>query len=175
MPIDIRRIRADEWELSRDLRLAALQDEAAGVAFLETYEHAAAQPDGFYRDRAAAAAAGDDVVQLVAVDGGTWVGTVTVLVQRAGSVDYHGRPVERSRAVVVGVYVRAEQRGSGLIDRLLESGARWAAERGHDQLALGVHRDNPRAQGAYRRAGFVPSGVDFYSSIGPEIEMVRAL
>ena len=43
-----------------------------------------------------------------------------MIVQRAGSLDYHGRPVERSRATVVGVYVRGEQRGSGLIDRLLE-------------------------------------------------------
>ena len=45
--------------------------------------------------------------------------------------------------------------------------------RAQDQLALGVHRDNARAQGAYRRAGFAPSGVTFTGSIGPEIEMVR--
>jgi GNAT superfamily N-acetyltransferase len=173
--VTVRRIRADEWELARDLRLDALRDEAAGIAFLETYERAVAEPDEFFQDRAARAAAGDDVLQLVAVDGDTWAGSVTVLVQRAGSVDYHGAPVERSRAVVVAVYVRPEHRGDGLIDRLLDSAAQWSRERGFDELRLGVHQDNVRAQGAYRRAGFVPSGVTFTGSIGPELEMVRPL
>ncbi|WP_082573476.1 GNAT family N-acetyltransferase [Cellulomonas sp. Root137] len=171
----VRRIRADEWALARALRLDALRDAAAGIAFLETYERATAEPDEFFQDRAARAAAGDDVAQLVAVDGETWAGSVTVIVQRAGSVDYHGVPVERSRAVVVGVYVRPEHRGDGLIDRLLDSAAQWARDQGFDELSLGVHRDNARAQGAYRRAGFVPSGVTFTGSIGPELEMVRPL
>ena len=103
------------------------------------------------------------------------MGSVTVIAQRAGSLDYHGRPVERSRATVVGVYVRGEQRGSGLIDRLLDATAQWARDLGFDELTLGVHAENARAQGAYRRAGFVPSGVTFESSIGPELEMVRHL
>ncbi|WP_315092893.1 GNAT family N-acetyltransferase [uncultured Cellulomonas sp.] len=175
LQVVVRRIRADEWELARDLRLDALRDEAAGIAFLESYEHAAAQPDEFYRSRAAASADGDDVAQLVAVEGRTWVGSATVLVERAGSRDYQGRPVERSRAVVVGVYVRPEDRGAGAIDRLLEAAARWSRDQGFDELALGVHVDNARAQASYRRAGFVPSGVEFTGSIGPEIEMVRAL
>ena len=76
---------------------------------------------------------------------------------------------------MVGVYVRGEQRGSGLIDRLLEATAQWARDLGFDELTLGVHAENARAQGAYRRAGFVPSGVTFASSIGPELEMVRHL
>ncbi|GEK21802.1 GNAT family N-acetyltransferase [Cellulomonas xylanilytica] len=171
----VRRVRADEWEAARALRLDALQDEAAGIAFLETYERAAAAPDEFYRDRTAGSAAGDDAVQLVADDGSALVGSVTVIAQRVGSVDYHGRPIERSRATVVGVYVRREQRGTGLIDRLLDAAADWARDLGFGELDLGVHRDNARAQGAYRRAGFVPSGVEFSSTIGPEIEMVRRL
>lgn len=173
--VEIRRVRADEWPLARALRLEALRDEAAGIAFLETYDRASAEPDTFFQDRTRRAADGDDVAQLVAIDGGTWVGTVTVLVQRAGSVDYHGVPVERSRAVVVAVYLRPEHRGDGLIDRLLDSAAQWSRERGFDELSLGVHQDNARAQGAYRRAGFVPSGVTFTGSIGPELEMVRSL
>ncbi|WP_456789819.1 GNAT family N-acetyltransferase, partial [Cellulomonas sp. P5_C5] len=171
----VRRVRVDEWETARALRLDALRDEAAGIAFLETYGDAAAAPDDFYRGRTAGAADGDDVTQLVAVEGSAWVGSVTVLAQRAGTVDYHGRPVERSRATVVGVYVRDEHRGSGLIDRLLEAAAQWARDLGFDELTLGVHQDNARAQGAYRRAGFVPSGATFESSIGPELEMVRHL
>lgn len=173
--VPIRRVRPDDWRAARALRLEALQDEAAGIAFLETYERASTEPDAFYQGRTARASDGDDVAQFVAVDGSTWVGSVTVIVQRAGSLDYHGHPVERSRATVVGVYVRGEQRGSGLIDRLLEETAQWARDLGFDELTLGVHAENARAQGAYRRAGFVPSGVTFASSIGPELEMVRRL
>ena len=171
----IRRVRADEWQLARALRLDALRDEAAGIAFLESYDDASAQPDQFFQDRTARAAEGDDVAQLVAVDGTVWAGSVTVLVQHAGSVDFHGRTIEHTRAVVVGVYVRPEHRGAGLIDRLLDAAGQWAAERGFDSLTLGVHQDNARAQGAYRRAGFVPSGVEYTGPIGPELELVRAL
>jgi hypothetical protein len=35
--------------------------------------------------------------------------------------------------------------------------------------------DNARAQGAYRRLGFLPNGVVFTGAIGQEIEMVRTL
>lgn len=173
--VGIRRVRADDWRSARALRLDALRDEAAGIAFLETYERAAAEPDVFYQGRTARAADGDDVAQFVAVDGSVWVGSVTVIAQRAGSLDYHGRPVEQSRATVVGVFVRGEHRGSGLVDRLLETCAQWARDQSFEILTLGVHRDNARAQGAYRRAGFAPSGVTFESTIGPEIEMVRHL
>ena len=173
--VDIRRVRADEWREARALRLDALQDEAAGIAFLETHAEAAAAPDDFYRERTAGSAEGDDVVQYVAVDGSAWVGSITVITQRAGTLDYHGVLVEKSRATVVGVFVRVEQRGTGLIDRLLDAGAQWARDRGFDELSLGVHQDNGRAQAAYRRAGFVPSGLTFSSTIGPELEMVRRL
>ncbi|KQR17882.1 hypothetical protein ASF78_08980 [Cellulomonas sp. Leaf334] len=175
MRVGIRRVRADDWRSARALRLDALRDEAAGLAFLETYEHAAAEPDVFYQGRTARAADGDEAAQFVAVDGSDWVGSVTVIAQRAGTLDYHGRPIEQSRATVVGVFVRGEQRGSGLIDRLLETCAQWAGDLGFELLTLGVHRDNVRAQGAYRRAGFAPSGVTFESTIGTEIEMVRHL
>lgn len=173
--VGIRRVRPDDWRTARALRLDALRDPAAGIAFLETYERAAAEPDAFYQGRTAGAATGGDAAQFVADDGSAWAGSVTVIAQRAGTLDYHGQPVEQSRATVVGVFVRPEHRGSGLVDRLLEAGARWARDLGFDLLTLGVHRDNVRAQGAYRRAGFAPSGVTFESAIGPEIEMVRHL
>ena len=144
--VTVRRVRPDDWRSARALRLEALQDEAAGIAFLETYERAVAEPDEFYQGRTAGAADGDDVAQFVAVDGSTWVGSVTVIAQRAGSLDYHGRPIERSRATVVGVYVRDEQRGSGLIDRLLEATAQWARDLGFDAAdPRGARRERPRA------------------------------
>jgi ribosomal protein S18 acetylase RimI-like enzyme len=42
---------------------------------------------------------------------------------------------------------------------LLDAAVAWAWERGLERVRLIVHEDNARAQGFYRRAGFVPSGV----------------
>ncbi|WP_426593753.1 GNAT family N-acetyltransferase [Cellulomonas sp. McL0617] len=175
MTATVRRVRADEWPLVRGLRLDALRDPDAHLAFLDTYENASASPDDHWQARAAGSAQGDHAAQLVAVDGDAWVGTVTVLVQRAGTQDHHGRLIERNRTLLVGVYVRPSHRGAGVIDDLLDAAVDWCREHGFTTLTLDVHRDNPRAQGAYRRAGFARSGVELTGAIGPEIEMVRTL
>ncbi len=173
---EIRRVTADDWQRVRDLRLAALRDPDTAVAFLDTYEHAASQPDEFWRRRAAGAvgsAAGGDAAQLVAVVDGEWVGTVTVLVQDAGDTDHLGLPVPERRATLVGVYLRPTHRGSGITARLIDAAAAYAAEQGLTELTLDVHQDNARAQAAYRRSGFVPTGREFTGPIGPELEMAR--
>ena len=175
MTTDIRRVRDDEWEQVRDLRLAALQDDAAPVAFLETHDQAASEPAAFWQGRTSGGASSDSVAQFVAVSADAFVGTVTVLVQEAGTLDHHSRPVESRQAVVVGVYVRPEHRGSGVVDELFEAAAEWTRGRGIGVLTLDVHSANARAQAAYRRAGFLPSGESFTSVIGPEIGMVRTL
>jgi len=47
----------------------------------------------------------------------------------------------------------------GVPPRLLfDAGLEWAWSRGAERVRLIVHEDNPRAQGFYRKAGFVPSG-----------------
>ena len=56
----IRSVRAGEWAAAKELRLAALRDPVAHLAFLETYEEAAARPDSFWQERTASAAAGVD-------------------------------------------------------------------------------------------------------------------
>nr|WP_221374033.1 GNAT family N-acetyltransferase [Actinoplanes polyasparticus] len=52
----IRAVRAEDWTLAKEIRLAALRDPAALIAFLETYDQAAAMPDEFWQGRAAGAA-----------------------------------------------------------------------------------------------------------------------
>ncbi|MCF3136112.1 GNAT family N-acetyltransferase [Streptomyces olivochromogenes] len=157
----IRAIRADEWPAVRRLRLDALRDPVAPLAFLDTYEDAAARADSFWQERAANSAENaTGVRQLIAeASDGEWVGTVTVLVEEAGSTDWAGFPVERRQAHVVGVFVRPEHRGNGLIKALFEAGLEWAWERGAERVRLLVHEDNSRAQAAYRKVGFAPSGV----------------
>ncbi|MEU1052959.1 GNAT family N-acetyltransferase [Streptomyces sp. NPDC005876] len=157
----IRPVRADEWTAVRELALRMLRDPAAPIAFLDTYEQAAARPDSFWQRRAAGGAEGSDLVRQIIAEGpgGAWLGTVTVLIEEPGMRDWAGLPVERRQGHLVGVFVRPEWRGSGLVKALFAAGLDWAWERRVERVRLLVHEDNARAQGLYRKVGFVPSGV----------------
>jgi GNAT superfamily N-acetyltransferase len=157
----VRAVRPQEWEKVRQLRLDALRDPAAPLAFLETYEEAEQKPDVFWQDRATGSGEGSTAArQLIAeTPDGTWAGTLTVLMEEAGTQDWAGLPVEHRQGHVVGVFVRPEHRGNGLIKILFDAGVEWAWERGAERVRLLVHEGNTRAQGAYRKAGFGPSGV----------------
>lgn len=174
-PVAVRRVRADEWELVRALRLAATADPDAAIAFLELHDDVAARPDEFWRDRAALAAESETVAQFVAEIGGESVGSLSVLVRATGQTDHLGRFIDDRRADVVGVWVRPDSRGIGAVDALLEAAAEWVSALGLRRVQLDVHRDNARAQGAYRRAGFAPTGETLTGPIGPEIVMERPL
>ncbi|MFJ4784158.1 GNAT family N-acetyltransferase [Streptomyces sp. NPDC088794] len=160
MNYKVRSIRADEWPAMKALRLLALKDPVAHLAFLETYEESVARPDSFWQERAARSAEGQLAAQqFVAEDpDGEWVGTLTVLVEEAGEKDWAGFPIEQLQGHVVGVFVRADHRGIGLTEVLFDAGVEWAWARGAERVRLIVHADNGRAQAFYRRAGFLPTG-----------------
>ena len=175
-PVTVRRTQPDEWRETRDLRLAALLDPAAPMAFLETHDDALARPDTFWQERARGNATSDTVAAYVAVDAdGRWVGTATGLVEAPGATDVLGGPVTRRQVHLVGVFVRPEHRGAGLLGELFEAVQDWARDRGIDRARLCVHVDNARAQAAYRKLGFTPSGARFLLQQGEELELVRAL
>jgi GNAT superfamily N-acetyltransferase len=157
----IRSVRADEWPAVKELRLAALRDPVAHLAFLETYEQAVARPDSYWRERTAKAAEGEAGAQQIIAEGpdGRWVATVTVFVEEPGTTDWAGLPVERKQGHLVGVFVRPEERGSGLTEVLFDAALEWCWGQGLERARLVVHEENGRAQRFYRRAGFVPSGV----------------
>jgi GNAT superfamily N-acetyltransferase len=161
MNYKIRSIRADEWVAAKELRLVALQDPVAHLAFLETYDEAAARPDSFYQERAVGAAEGADGAQQIIAEGpeGEWVGTLTVLLEEAGSVDWAGYEVERKQGHIVAVFVRQEVRGIGLTEVLFDAALEWAWGRGAERVRLIVHEDNERARRFYGKAGFAPTGV----------------
>lgn len=172
----VRRVRAEEWRRLRDLRLRALQDPVASIAFLESYDEAAARPDDFWQGRASGAAAGAAVAQFVAETGdGRWVGTATGLREEPGSEDFSGAAAEQLQVHVVGVYVDPDHRGSGLLQRLVDAVADWARECDVDRLRLCVHVDNGRARAAYERLGFRDTGRRIEASVGTEVEMARGL
>ena len=173
--LSVRRVRPEEWDLVRTLRLEATADPDAAIAFLEDHDEVATRPDSYWRERTQTAAESDTVAQLVAEIDDAAVGSLSVLIRATGQKDHLGRYVDDRRAFVVGVWVRPDRRGTGAVDLLLAAAAEWAAAQGLDRLTLDVHRDNHRAQGAYRRAGFAPTGETLTGPIGPEIVMARPL
>lgn len=178
MTYKVRSIRADEWREVKALRLASLQDPVAHLAFLETYEQAAARSDAFWQERAAGGAEGASGAQQIVAEGpdGEWVGTLTVLMEEAGSTDWAGFPIERRQGHVVGVFVRPEHRGIGLTEVLFEAGLEWAWAQGAERVRLIVHEDNGRAQRLYRKVGFAPTGVTVPLTAAPgQLELEFAL
>jgi GNAT superfamily N-acetyltransferase len=173
--IEVRRVFATESERLRALRLEALADPAAGIAFLETVDEARARPPAFWIDRAVCAALSDSVAQFIAETGRSWVGTITVLIPEPDALDYFGRPAPLGRALAVAVYVSPAHRGAGVIDALFAAAGDWAASQGCRELALDVHVDNARAQAAYSRLGFRPTGDEVESANGREMVMVRSI
>ncbi|MEU7050443.1 GNAT family N-acetyltransferase [Streptomyces eurythermus] len=157
----VRAIRPNDWERVRQLRLDALRDPVAHLAFLETYEEAASKPDSFWQDRAVGSGEGSTTAQQFIAEAldGTWAGSVTVLMEEPGTQDWAGNPVERRQGHAAGVFVRPEHRGNGLIEALFASGLAWAWQQDAERVRLFVHEDNLRAQTAYRRIGFAPSGL----------------
>lgn len=173
--VTVRRVLLHEWERVRDLRLEAVSDPDAAIAFLSTRDEELARDESFWRERAAGAALGDNAAQFVAVDIDRWVGTATVLLRDGGTQDHHDRDVVTPRADIVGVYLAPSHRGVGVLARMLDAASSWAEHRGANALTLDVHLENARAQAAYRAAGFTSTGVTFTSTIGPEIEMRRPI
>lgn len=173
--IEVRRVRAGEGTRVRELRLRAVSDPVASIAFLTTREQELERDQAFWDERAATGAAGDAAAMFIAERDEAWLGTLSVLVRRAGDIDHTGRRLSEGSADIVGVFVAPEARGTGAIDALLDAAARWTAGQGFETVSLDVHVDNLRAQAAYRRAGFVPTGEEFTGPIGPELVMSRSL
>ncbi|MDH6132778.1 RimJ/RimL family protein N-acetyltransferase [Kitasatospora sp. MAA4] len=163
MTYTVRPVRSEEWPLAREIRLAALQDPDAHLAFLDTYEAAVARPEQVWRDRCAAAEEGRTVRQFIGQDAaGRWLGTVTVLVELPGDEAAFGGPPSVPQAHIVGVYVRPEARGSGLAEELFRAAVAWSwalPEPRVERVRLYTHEKNLRAQAFYAKVGFVPSGV----------------
>lgn len=154
---------AGEWPRVKELRLAALRDPLADIAFLETYEKALPQPDSFWQERTDRAVAGGDVRQFVAeAPDGRWVGSVTGIVERAGAEAHFAPSPEVDQVHAVGVFVRPEARGTGVAQELFTAVLDWAwslTEPRAEQVRLFVHERNGRAEALYAKAGFVRSGV----------------
>lgn len=87
---------------------------------------------------------------------------MVVLVEPKGSAGVLGVPGECDQAHLVGVYVRPDHRGTGLLKELFDAATGWAwslEEPRVERVRLHVDERNGRARAAYAKLGFEPTGV----------------
>ena len=146
MAVEVRRIRAGEGGLLRDVRLAALVD--APSAFESTFDDEVGRPSSGWDGDAATRAAGFEAANFFAEDDGRVLGLVGAF-RPAGGADV----VE-----LVSMWVHPDGRGRGLGERLVAAVIDWAGAAGAAKVALWVMRGNYPAIGLYTRMGFVSLG-----------------
>lgn len=147
-PFTVQRVSRADAARMRALRIEMLADSP--LAFLETLAQAAARPHEQYRDRIGHASAGFELAQFVADPG------AGRLIGHAGGTVL---PDEPDVTVVFAVYVTPARRGMGVLVKLIEAVAEWSRAAGRPELMLEVVVGNDRAVRAYRRLGFVDTGV----------------
>jgi GNAT superfamily N-acetyltransferase len=138
--IDVRRVRAHEWEALRDTRLQALADEPD--AFATTHADASARPEEWWRDWALRSADGDDQAMFLAWRDGEPIGI-------AGAFRT-GRRID-----VISMWTNPANRGQGIGRALLDAAVAFAGEA---EVHLAVTETNAGARSFYERGGFVPTG-----------------
>ena len=135
---DVRRVRPEEWEQLRSLRLRALADTPSA------FGRSLAEEEGRPRDEWEAMARAP---VFVAVRDGGWMGMAGCFVEAPGDL-----------AVIWGMWVAPEARREGIGARLLTAALEWAVADGAKAVRLWVSEGNAAAAELYRRAGFAPTG-----------------
>jgi ribosomal protein S18 acetylase RimI-like enzyme len=158
--VEVRRLRADEAQEARRVRLAALLD--APDAFAMRHEQQAAEPDAYWQERARVGAAGDRIATYVAVDGDRHVGTAT------------GVSGEREGMVwLVAMWVEPPARNAGVGAALVEAVCGWARRMGAGEVELDVREQNHSALALYRRSGFEVVAGPYPAPQAPELMELR--
>jgi GNAT superfamily N-acetyltransferase len=131
----MRRLTADDWQIWRDMRLAALSESPRAFASSLAKEQEYTQRE--WRDWLADARG----LKAVAEDGAGLVGAWEPD-DSAGAVELYS------------MWVHPGRRGTGVGDLLVGEVVAWAAENGHPRIDLWVAEGNVAAENLYRRHGF---------------------
>ena len=156
----IREITMDDWELMRDVRLAALAD--APSAFASSYAREAAFTRVHWQRRI-----NERSVTFLAYDTADGAADGTVPAGLAGVY------IEDLTPDVVSMWVRPRFRGRGVGEALLEATAAWAKSRSHPVLYLWVIETNTPARRLYERCGFTPTGESMPLPSDPSLPEIR--
>jgi ribosomal protein S18 acetylase RimI-like enzyme len=136
---EIRRLTPDEWKIYRDLRFAALTNDA--IAFGSTVERERQFGEADFRARL------EQRAMFAARVGDHYVGLV-------GGVDFDQTGV----ADLISMWVAPEARRRGIGDALVRAVLDWARDQGFDQVELWVTEGNDSAERLYARHGFTRTG-----------------
>lgn len=137
--MEVRRIRSDEADRLRGLRLATLAD--APDAFVTTSAQLAEKTMEYWEKAARLGATSASRAAFVAESDGVWHGGISVVVREDG-------------AEVQAMWVRPEQRQSGVAETLVEHALAWCAEQGISRAFARINEHNVRALALAERCGF---------------------
>jgi ribosomal protein S18 acetylase RimI-like enzyme len=144
--VGVRRVRADEWEELRALRVRALEESPD--SFGSTAFEARRRDEAEWRAWATAGASSSTSAIFVAEEGGRLAGLCGVFL-------HEGEPWIGQ---IVAMWVDPRHRGRRLAEELLDAASEWSADRGADELVLDVTETNEAARRLYGRAGFAETG-----------------
>lgn len=132
----IRLTETKDWMLLKQVRLAALLDTP--TAFGVNYQTAAKYTDEQWKDRASSAG----TAFWLAFDGDRPIGMIGAGVSSA------------NRYNLIGMWIEAPVRGSGVAAQLVEAVKARAMAQGFEGVFLDVSPDNARASNFYLKQGF---------------------
>lgn len=166
--MEVRRIRSDEVEAYRDVRLRALR--LAPYAFSTTFEEASTRSDEEWREFTERLATSVQMAGFALDRGdGSFGGLVSV---RAEDV----RVGEVSEGEVNQMWLDEDLRSGDWGRALLDACEHFAADAGLERLTLWVAQGNERAARFYARCGYLPTGeTDAFPAGGLELRLAKAI
>jgi ribosomal protein S18 acetylase RimI-like enzyme len=138
--LEVRALSPDEWEITKELRLASLLD--APEAFGGTYN------DSSQRDEASWRAWPTSGQSFAA-----WVGGEPV-----GLACWYPETEDPKVAHLIAMWVAPKVRGTAAAGALIDAVAQRARQAGNAILELVVYQTNPAARRAYAKYGFTEVG-----------------
>jgi ribosomal protein S18 acetylase RimI-like enzyme len=139
--VEVQRVRDDEWQDLRDIRLRALAD--APAAFASTLEREAAFADEVWRQRARGGAAS---ANFIVREEGVAIGMAAVITESTPG-----------RVQLVGMWVDPGHRRHGVAQALIAEAVRWSRQHWARELIAWVVETNTAARRLYERIGFRPA------------------
>jgi GNAT superfamily N-acetyltransferase len=136
--LEVKQLTADDWQIDRELRLAALAD--APFAFASNLADEERISADAWRERLA------NRVKFHARLDGVDVGAIGVFLNKNGTT-----------AELVAMWVHPIARGQGAGDALVQAVLSWARDAGATEVHLWLASGNVAAERLYARNGFVPS------------------